>query len=131
VATNNVAEYRGLIEGMRRAGELGVRRLTVHGDSKLVIEQMKGAWRVRAEGLRALHDEARVDDALWAALRAEWTEEQLIELIVLAGFYHLISFVTNALRIPGEPYGARFPGMDGVDAAGDGCSRPASPSAGG
>lgn len=59
VATNNVAEYRGLIEGMRRAGELGVRRLTVHGDSKLVIEQMKGAWRVRAEGLRALHDEAR------------------------------------------------------------------------
>lgn len=59
VATNNVAEYRGLIEGMRRAGELGVRRLTVHGDSKLVIEQMKGVWRVRAEGLRALHDEAR------------------------------------------------------------------------
>jgi ribonuclease HI len=59
VATNNVAEYRGLIEGMRRAGEFGVRRLTVHGDSKLVIEQMKGAWRVRAEGLRALHDEAR------------------------------------------------------------------------
>ena len=58
VATNNVAEYRGLIEGMRRAGELGIRRLTVHGDSKLVIEQMKGAWRVRAEGLRALHDEA-------------------------------------------------------------------------
>ncbi len=59
MATNNVAEYRGLIEGMRRAAELGVRRLTVHGDSKLVIEQMKGAWRVRAEGLRALHDEAR------------------------------------------------------------------------
>jgi probable phosphoglycerate mutase len=59
VATNNVAEYRGLIEGMRHAGELGVRRLTVHGDSKLVIEQMKGAWRVRAEGLLGLHDEAR------------------------------------------------------------------------
>jgi len=59
VATNNVAEYRGLIEGMRRARELGIRRLTVHGDSKLVIEQMKGAWRVRAAGLRPLHDEAR------------------------------------------------------------------------
>ena len=58
VATNNVAEYRGLIAGMRRAAELGIRRLTVHGDSKLVIEQMKGAWRVRAEGLRAHHDEA-------------------------------------------------------------------------
>lgn len=59
VATNNVAEYRGLIAGMTRAAELGVRNLTVHGDSKLVIEQMKGAWRVRAEGLRELHEEAR------------------------------------------------------------------------
>ncbi len=57
----------------------------------------------------ALHDGARVDDALWAALRTEWSEPQLIELIALAGFYHLISFVTNALRIPPEPYGARFP----------------------
>src|SRR6185295_939117 len=46
----------------------------------------------------ALHDEAQVGDGLWAALRAEWTEAQLIELVALAGFYHLISFVTNALR---------------------------------
>lgn len=59
VATNNVAEYRGLIEGMRRAQEMGLRRLTVHGDSKLVIEQMKGAWKVRAEGLQPLHLEAK------------------------------------------------------------------------
>ena len=43
------------------------------------------------------------------ALAAEWTAEQLIELIALAGFYHLISFMTNALRIPREAYGARFP----------------------
>jgi 4-carboxymuconolactone decarboxylase len=76
----------------------------------------------------ALHDEAHVDDALWAALRAEWTEEQLIELIALAGFYHLISFVTNALRIPPEPYGARFPSAGGRDGAGGGRSHPASPS---
>lgn len=58
-ATNNVAEYQGVIAGMRRASELGIRQLKVFGDSKLVIEQMKGAWRVRAEGLRALHLEAR------------------------------------------------------------------------
>jgi alkylhydroperoxidase family enzyme len=56
-----------------------------------------------------LHDAAQVSDALWAALEAEWTREQLVELIALAGFYHLISFVTNALRIPREDYGARFP----------------------
>lgn len=57
-ATNNVAEYRGIIAGMRHAVELGIRHLRVFGDSKLVIEQVKGAWRVRAEGLRALHLEA-------------------------------------------------------------------------
>jgi 4-carboxymuconolactone decarboxylase len=56
-----------------------------------------------------LHDRAQVTDELWAALSAEWTPEQLVELIVLAGFYHMISFVTNALAIPPEPYGARFP----------------------
>ncbi len=59
VATNNVAEYRALIAGMRRALDLGIARLTVLGDSKLVVEQMKGTWRVRSVGLRALHDEAR------------------------------------------------------------------------
>ena len=72
----------------------------------------------------ALHDEARVSDELWAALRAHWSEEQLIELVALTGFYHLISFATNALRIPLEPYGARLlrPG-DGTR------SRPGSPAA--
>ena len=58
IATNNVAEYRGIIAGMRRATELGIRHLRAFGDSKLVIEQVKGKWRVRAEGLRALHLEA-------------------------------------------------------------------------
>jgi alkylhydroperoxidase family enzyme len=56
-----------------------------------------------------LHDRAQVSDELWKALGAEWTPEQLVELVVLAGFYHMISFVTNALAIPLEPYGARFP----------------------
>lgn len=59
IATNNVAEYRGLIAGLTRALELGVTRLAVHGDSKLVIEQMKGTWRVKAPGLQDLHGEAR------------------------------------------------------------------------
>lgn len=58
-ATNNVAEYRALIAGLRRASEVGIRQLRVFGDSKLVIEQMKGKWRVRAQGLQALHLEAQ------------------------------------------------------------------------
>ena len=56
-----------------------------------------------------LHVNADVSDGLWAALKEEWTDEQLIELVVLAGFYHLISFATNALRLPPEPFAARFP----------------------
>ena len=56
-----------------------------------------------------LHDTAQVSDALWQALAAEWTPEQLIELIALAGFYHLISFMTNALRIPPKPTGPASP----------------------
>jgi alkylhydroperoxidase family enzyme len=74
----------------------------------------------------ALHDRAQVEDDLWAALRAHWSEEQLVELVALAGFYHLIAFVTNALRIPLEPYAARFP------RPGDGTRSPReSPGAGG
>ncbi len=56
-----------------------------------------------------LHEQATLSDALWSALRPLWSDEQLIELIVLAGFYHTISFVTNALTIPLEDSAERFP----------------------
>jgi 4-carboxymuconolactone decarboxylase len=56
-----------------------------------------------------LHDTSEVSDTLWQELRAEWIDEQLIELVALAGLYHLVSFLTNAFRIPSEPYAARFP----------------------
>jgi 4-carboxymuconolactone decarboxylase len=56
-----------------------------------------------------LHEQATVSDALWSLLRPVWSDEQLIELIVLAGFYHTISFVTNALTIPLEDSAERFP----------------------
>lgn len=56
-----------------------------------------------------LHATANVSDELWTALAREWSPEQLVELVVLAGYYHAISFATNALRLPREPFGARFP----------------------
>jgi alkylhydroperoxidase family enzyme len=73
-----------------------------------------------------LHDEGQVSDRLWTALRAHWSEVQLIELIALAGFYHLISFIANALRVPPEAYGARFPRGTEPDGAGRRRSRPGS-----
>jgi ribonuclease HI len=57
--TNNVAEYKAVIAGLARARELGATRVKVRADSKLVIEQMKGTWKVRQAHLQPLRDEAR------------------------------------------------------------------------
>jgi ribonuclease H / adenosylcobalamin/alpha-ribazole phosphatase len=57
-ATNNVAEYRGLIAGMAKAAELGVRELEVISDSELLVKQMRGDYRVKNEALRVLWEEA-------------------------------------------------------------------------
>ena len=51
----------------------------------------------------ALHDRADIDDALWGEIERELAPEQIVELLVLAGFYHSVSYVTNALRIEREP----------------------------
>lgn len=56
-----------------------------------------------------LHATASLSDELWAALAREYSPEQLVELVVLAGQYHLISFATNAFRLRGEAFAARFP----------------------
>ena len=57
-----------------------------------------------------LHETSHVGDALWGELAAEFSDEQLIELVVLTGFYHMVSFTVNALRLEPEAYAARFPG---------------------
>jgi probable phosphoglycerate mutase len=59
VTTNNVAEYRGLIAGLEAAAELGARVVTVRMDSKLVVEQMSGRWKVKHAALIPLADRAR------------------------------------------------------------------------
>ncbi|HET6983618.1 MAG TPA: ribonuclease HI family protein [Myxococcaceae bacterium] len=56
--TNNVAEYQGLLLGLRRAQELGAEELEVVADSELMIRQLSGAYQVRAPALRELHSEA-------------------------------------------------------------------------
>lgn len=59
IATNNVAEYRGLIAALEWAVERGLKELAVKGDSLLIIEQMRGNYRVKNEGLIPLHQKAR------------------------------------------------------------------------
>ena len=57
-ATNNVAEYRALLLGLRAARELGASEVEVVGDSELIAKQVSGAYKVRHEALRPLHGEA-------------------------------------------------------------------------
>jgi alkylhydroperoxidase family enzyme len=56
----------------------------------------------------ALHRDCTVDEELWRALKADFTEEAILELLLLAGFYRTVSYLTNALELPLESYGARF-----------------------
>jgi ribonuclease HI len=58
VATNNVAEYSGLVAGLRRAVDAGVTELEVVSDSELLVKQMRGEYRVKNAALRELSLEA-------------------------------------------------------------------------
>jgi ribonuclease HI len=79
VATNNVAEYRALVDGLRRAVEVGVDELEVVSDSELLVKQMRGEYRVKNEALRALFIEAsalasRIGRVRYTAVRRERNE---------------------------------------------------------
>ena len=64
-ATNNVAEYSGLVAGLRRAIELQVPDVEVVSDSELMVKQMRGEYRVKNEALRDLYEQAiRLADKL-------------------------------------------------------------------
>jgi ribonuclease HI len=58
-ATNNVAEYRACLEGLRLAAEHGARRVLVRSDSRLLVEQLSGRFRVKNPTLIRLHEEVR------------------------------------------------------------------------
>ena len=57
-ATNNVAEYSGLVAGLAKAADVGVRELEVVSDSELLVKQMRGEYKVKNEALRELWEEA-------------------------------------------------------------------------
>jgi ribonuclease HI len=79
VATNNVAEYRALVEGLRRAGEIGIDELEVVSDSELLVKQMRGEYRIKNEALRTLAREAedlakQIGRVTYTAVRREHNE---------------------------------------------------------
>jgi ribonuclease HI len=57
--TNNVAEYKAVIEGLSMAAELGAKTVTLRSDSQLLINQLDGRYRVKSEHLQPLHRRVR------------------------------------------------------------------------
>ena len=79
VATNNVAEYSGLIAGLASALERGVEEVEVISDSELLVKQMRGEYKVTNETLRELVDDAqaladRLKRVSYTAVRREHNE---------------------------------------------------------
>ncbi|WP_346136693.1 bifunctional RNase H/acid phosphatase [Lentzea roselyniae] len=72
VATNNVAEYQGLIAGLRAAQELGAETVDVRMDSKLVVEQMSGRWKIKHPSMQPLALEAQQLARTFGRITYEW-----------------------------------------------------------
>lgn len=80
IATNNVAEYNGLLAALRWAREHGERELHVRADSELIVKQMRGEYKVKNPGLKPLHQDAsalvrRLDRVTFTHVRREENKE--------------------------------------------------------
>jgi alkylhydroperoxidase family enzyme len=87
-------------------------RSLVHGDAE--DECWQGGERLLIRMCDELHHTCALSDRLWTELRRDYSEGALLELLMLAGFYRTISYLTNALRLPLETFAARFPPKDPV-----------------
>jgi alkylhydroperoxidase family enzyme len=72
-----------------------------------------GCWREQRERLLilavdSLHDQADISDELWEQLSAAFSEAALLDVLLLCGWYHAISFAARAARVPLEPGALRF-----------------------
>ncbi|MDI2125682.1 carboxymuconolactone decarboxylase family protein [Yinghuangia seranimata] len=71
------------------------------------------AWPPRhaalIQAVDELHDTAQLSDPAWDALRPHYDDSELLELLVLIGWYRTISYVANALRLPPEPWAPPLP----------------------
>jgi ribonuclease HI len=76
-ATHNVAEYRGLIEGLKLALDYGIQQIRVYMDSELVVDQVNGVSAVRQAPLRELREDARSLLALFVDFRISWVPRKM------------------------------------------------------
>jgi ribonuclease HI len=77
IATNNVAEYTAALEGLQRARELGATDVLLRSDSKLLIEQLSGRFRVKNPTLQRLHTEVRTTARAFSAIRYQHVPREM------------------------------------------------------
>lgn len=75
-ATNNVAEYEGVLLGLREARRLGADDVALYSDSRVIVEQIAGSYACNAEHLRPLRDQARELSATFARLSIEYVPRE-------------------------------------------------------
>ena len=80
LATNNVAEYSGLIAALRWAAAHGISKLHIRADSELLVKQMLGQYRVKSPGLQPLYEQARaltrqIGDVTFEHVRREFNKD--------------------------------------------------------
>lgn len=105
------AEYEWGVHALAFGRPLGLTQAqltaTVAGDAADPSWSERDALLIRLAD--ELHDSARVSAALWARLAAVWTAPQLLELLVIAGWYRLIAYVIAGAGVELEPWAPRFP----------------------
>ena len=108
-------EYEWGVHVLHYAGRAGLTagqiRSLAHGSAADPCWDPHDALVLRA--VDALHETGSVDDELWARLAAEFTEAQLLDLLLLCGWYHAISFAANAARVEPEDGAPRFADVRG------------------
>jgi len=82
-------------------------RSTVHGTPEEDCWDADDAIVLRLAD--RLHETNDVDDTLWAEAAARFSAPQLVELVMLAGLYHAVAYLVNALRVAPEPFAPGFP----------------------
>src|SRR5579863_3565905 len=75
-ATNNVAEYYALIAALDYAAANGIRRLRVYSDSQLIVNQIKGLYKVKHPDLRPLHERAKKQAATLEAFTIQYVPRE-------------------------------------------------------
>lgn len=81
-------------------------RSLAHGTAADSCWQPRDALVLQA--VDALHDTSTIGDDLWTRLSAHFTEAQLLDLLMLSGWYHAISFAANAAQVQLEDWAPRF-----------------------